>query len=297
MRARPLHRHLVLGGVVFRVTSDFPVGALHRDPLYQAFEGPPPGPRGEPGVEVRLRGRAPEAPAADAVACRTPSWQFAREGDTRVLARDPGGSRAAWVARFRLPLRTVDVDCLPPDPASPSPFWSPFRYPLDQLLLLYALAGAGGLLVHAAGAVLDGRGAAFPGRSGAGKTTLCRLLADTPGVAMLSDDRVILRRRGDRWCMHGTPWAGEAGIASPGPVALGGLAFLVKGEAPRAEPLDPVRAAEHLLPVTSVPWFDNDAATAACGVLDRLAREVPACRLHGRADATTPAYLLARWPA
>ncbi|HAM50351.1 MAG TPA: hypothetical protein DCP92_06510 [Nitrospiraceae bacterium] len=51
---------------------------------------------------------------------------------------------------------------------------NPFVYPLDLLILMYALAWREGIIAHAAGVVMRGRGYVFPGRSGTGKSTLVR---------------------------------------------------------------------------------------------------------------------------
>jgi hypothetical protein len=104
---------------------------------------------------------------------------------------------------------------------------SPFHYPQDQILLSLALAGRGAI-VHAAGAVIGGRGMLFAGPSGAGKTTLSRLLA-AAGHEILSDDRVVVLRGRDGFTLHGTPWPGEGGFAAPGGVPLGASVFLLKG--------------------------------------------------------------------
>ncbi len=80
--------------------------------------------------------------------------------------------------------------------------------PLDQLLFLAPLAHTNGLLLHASGAVIDGKAFVFAGHSGDGKTTLSRLLA-AEGLELLSDERIALRREGESFRAYGTPWPGE----------------------------------------------------------------------------------------
>jgi hypothetical protein len=92
----------------------------------------------------------------------------------------------------------------------------PMEYPLDEVLMIHHLASGKGLEVHALGLVDEaGRGHLFLGHSGAGKSTSARLWQKQKGVRILSDDRIILRRSGGQVWMHGTPWHGDAGIASP----------------------------------------------------------------------------------
>jgi hypothetical protein len=63
-----------------------------------------------------------------------------------------------------------------------------------RILTAYALLPRGGVLLHSAAVVVDGKVHVFIGRSGAGKTTLSRL-ALAGGVAVLSDDANCSRRR------------------------------------------------------------------------------------------------------
>lgn len=81
-------------------------------------------------------------------------------------------------------------------------------HPLDQLVWIPPLAQAGGVFLHACGAVLHGTAFVFAGHSGDGKTTLAGLLEDE-GLPILSDERIALRREGGGYWVYGTPWPGE----------------------------------------------------------------------------------------
>ncbi len=92
----------------------------------------------------------------------------------------------------------------------------PLEYPLDELVMTNWLALGRGIEVHAC-AVRDANGAGylFAGHSGAGKSTIASLWHREPGVTVLSDDRVILRKRGGDIWMHGTPWHGDEPLGFP----------------------------------------------------------------------------------
>jgi HprK-related kinase B len=62
----------------------------------------------------------------------------------------------------------------------------------------------GGMLYHAAGAIVDGRGLAMAGFSGMGKSTLALHLMSR-GATFVSNDRLIVERRDDRLAMYGVP--------------------------------------------------------------------------------------------
>jgi hypothetical protein len=147
-----------------------------------------------------------------------------------------------------------------------------------QIALRVALAarlpGAGGLPLHAAGAVVNGRGVAFFGPSGAGKSTLSAL---SPWP-VLSDELVAITGSPFRLCATGF-W-GELGErkAPSNPAPLAALVELAKSQATELVPLTRGSAFRRLLGVVLVP-----AQTAAwCDVLTllgRLVAEVPVYRL------------------
>lgn len=62
-----------------------------------------------------------------------------------------------------------------------------------------------GFVLHSAGLVREGRACLFFGPSGAGKSTVASL---SPGLPLLSDDLVLLLKRGERFFAATTPFAG-----------------------------------------------------------------------------------------
>jgi hypothetical protein len=108
----------------------------------------------------------------------------------------------------------------------------PLEYPADELLITNYLARHGlGVEVHGCG-LIDGEtgGHLFLGHSGAGKSTTTRLWQSLRNAEILSDDRIILRlHNGELW-MHGTPWHGEAALASPNKAKLSRIFILQHGE-------------------------------------------------------------------
>ncbi len=102
----------------------------------------------------------------------------------------------------------------------------PLEYPIDELVMMHRLSRGEGVEVHALGLVdRDGSGYLFLGHSGAGKSTTARLWQAEPGVRLLSDDRIILRKQNSTFWMYGTPWHGDAGVASPARAPLSAIFF------------------------------------------------------------------------
>jgi hypothetical protein len=80
----------------------------------------------------------------------------------------------------------------------------PLEYPLDGLILYYLTIMNGDIMIHASGVNHAGKGYLFSGVSGRGKTTIAKLW-DNAGGKVIHDDRLIIRRTGDKYVMHNTP--------------------------------------------------------------------------------------------
>jgi hypothetical protein len=152
----------------------------------------------------------------------------------------------------------------------------PLEYPLDELLMIHRLSHAEGVEVHAVGISDEqGRGHLFLGHSGAGKSTTARLWLNRPGVRILSDDRIILRAREGRIWMYGTPWHGDAGIASPDSTPLSNIYLLEKGKRNEQSPLLPGRAAAELYARSFVTHHSEAGIRSTLDFLARVASQVP----------------------
>jgi hypothetical protein len=134
----------------------------------------------------------------------------------------------------------------------------PFEIVFAEVLTINLLARGRGVMLHAC-SVGDGEtGRLFSGVSGAGKSTMARLWSPMAGVEILSDDRVILRKRDDRFLTYGTPWHGDARAASPRAVPLEQIFILEHADQNRARRLEPAQAATQLL-VRSFPTYWSPA--------------------------------------
>ncbi len=214
---------------------------------------------------------------------REPSF---RSGGVWSLFEDPAGCRFSFSTPFLgcQPYKEAWFDptftrgqvllngrCF--DPARPV---YPLEYPLDELLMIHRLARGAGVEVHAAGIVDPrGRGHLFLGHSGAGKSTTARLWMSREGVRILSDDRIILRRRGDDIWMYGTPWHGDAGIASPEAAPLSEIFLLEHAAANEKLRVPPGRAAAELFARSFVPHYSAEALRFALQFLEQVARRIP----------------------
>jgi hypothetical protein len=151
----------------------------------------------------------------------------------------------------------------------------PLDYPLDELLLVNLLAQGRGLEIHACG-VIDscGNGHLFVGQSGSGKTTMARLWQNEPGIRVLSDDRIILRKAGTSLWMYGTPWHGEADLASPDRAQLIGVYFLSKGIKNDLISLRRSDAATRLFACSFPPFYSPQGIEFTLSFLEEIVQAV-----------------------
>lgn len=144
----------------------------------------------------------------------------------------------------------------------------------------------GGLLLHAAGLLVDGQVHLFTGVSGSGKSTVTAL---SPHALALSDDLVLLRPGETGWIAHGTPFwnpetAARAGQTASGPAA--GIYKLVQAADVRVEALSPAAAAAELAANCPVVNGRPELLPELLARCRSLVGAVPVRRLHFRKDAS-----------
>ena len=79
-------------------------------------------------------------------------------------------------------------------------------------MLLFAMSTAAldTLEIHSSVTMCDGKGYAFLGKSGTGKSTHSRLWKEfIPGSELLNDDNPIIRIIDDKAYIYGSPWSGK----------------------------------------------------------------------------------------
>src|ERR1051325_3321826 len=150
------------------------------------------------------------------------------------------------------------------------------QYPLDEVIVANLLGRGRGVELHGCGVIDErGRGRLFVGQSEAGKTTTARLWLARGGAEVVSDDRVIVREVDGQWRMFGTPWHGEAELASPRSAPLDAAFLLHQASPTRAIGITRAEAAARLLGCASPPFFDAGAIAFTLECLDRLVESVP----------------------
>lgn len=210
------------------------------------------------------------------------TWRLHEEPDGRLGFRffsSNTGSSPYLVMRLASDARTGTLTLHEPFYPPDAPL-DPLQFPVDEVLMVQLLGHGLGVELHACGVVAaDGKGYLFAGQSGDGKTTTARLWDGRPGVRLLSDDRIVVRREGDGFVMYGTPWHGEADLAESLKAPLDAIFFLERGLENRIVPLSTSAAAAELVARSFVPFHDAKSVEQTLGFLGDLAAGVPCARL------------------
>jgi len=273
------HLTIKVAEVVFAFYSDRPTGSVGWKRSYRSFECDE-----HPDVRIFTHfDSLPELSLEDKhlVFDSQSLWRLFRHGGKTVFvlksaAYDPSPDR---VAVFAADFRHGDVYCrnslhsAPPDGLLPDPF----RYPLNEVLMVCLLAQSRGLMVHACGVDDGGRGYLFAGNSTHGKTTTARLWRNRATV--LNDDRIVLRRREGRFWMYGTPWHGDYTGVAPHGVPLEKLFFLRHAGENCTRQVAGTEAASMLLSRCFPPLWDAAGMRFTVDFCAQLAESVPCYEL------------------
>lgn len=197
-----------------------------------------------------------------------------------VVVRRNGGPNRFIVERYDF-VGTLDLKKRSGQVA----FAEPDEFSIDSFFRIaysLALADAGGLLIHTASLIREGKGYLFCGPSGSGKSTVARLSTD---ATVLSDELSIVRIDEGRARCYGTPFWGELDRGGEDRSApLVGIYYLHKGSRHAVEPLKPRQSLERLLP--NVMFFAKEPELMA-QILDTsagLVEAVPCFDLSFRPD-------------
>ena len=135
------------------------------------------------------------------------------------------------------------------------------------------------MLLHCAVLEYDGKGYAFLGRSGTGKSTHTKLwkkYLTTP--KMINGDKPILEYVEDGFIAYGTPWRGKEAWGIRASAPLCGLCFLEQAKENSIRKLSPSEVSSRLFGQILLPESEDNV--------------ISTLELADKLIATTPAYLL-----
>ncbi len=168
----------------------------------------------------------------------------------------------------------------------------PFSGPTLELLMINYLAQGRGVIIHACGIEIDGRGILFMGQSGAGKSTMANLCNSEDGIEILSDDRIIVRKTADEFWMYGTPWHGESQFVSARGVKIKKVYFLRHAAKNEIHSLNGVVSVQQLLQCSFPPLWDSEGIEFTLDLFSELSARVPCFQLDFKPDRSTIDFVL-----
>lgn len=132
------------------------------------------------------------------------------------------------------------------------------------------------ILLHSCVVSYDGKGYAFLGKSGTGKSTHSRLwLKYLPESFIVNGDKPILSLEGDVIYAHGTPWMGKEGLGCNAKVPLAGLCFLRQAKQNKLKKLSTSEAVHLLFGQILLPQEEQNAVKTL-ELADQILQNVPA---------------------
>jgi hypothetical protein len=187
------------------------------------------------------------------------------------------------ILKFSLTSRDWDL-WLPEEAGSADPL----EYPLDGLILYYLTVMNGDIMIHASGVGRAGRGYIFSGVSGKGKTTMAKLW-DHSGGKVIHDDRLIIRRTGNKYMMFNTPvYLND----SPSSSALTRIFLIEHGKENIMIPVTGAAAVSLMLANCIQHNWNPEIIARLMGSVSIMCSEVPVARLMFRPDRSIVDYIL-----
>ena len=134
----------------------------------------------------------------------------------------------------------------------------------------------GRMLLHACVLSYDGKGYAFLGKSGTGKSTHSRLwLKYLQGAYIVNGDKPLLAFENGTVYAYGTPWMGKEGLGCKDKVALSALCFLRQAKVNKLTSMAVKDAVQVLFGQLLVPKT-AEAALKTLEFADEIIKHVPA---------------------
>ncbi len=284
-------RDYAIAGLRVRVEADLPFAETTFLPKFELFRDRGPG---APDIVIRHHFSLPDLDGEDLgrEIYRQPPWAVYRKGASWIYlgvypeAADARVHRVIVASENHSRVRVYNPT---PELFTAGGLDSLMLLASDQILLARVLPELGGAFIHAAGLNVGGRGLLFAGPSEAGKSTITRMLAAPrsaasgvrPGAEILCDDRMIIRKDGGGFLIHGTWSHGEIPVVSAGSAPLRGLCFLNQSPENRLERIeDPAKVLRLLLPRLVRPLVAGDWWDKVLALAGEIAGRVPSYTLY-----------------
>ncbi len=221
-------RYYRVGGLTLRIQAAAPILDETFHAKLKQFEVARPS---RDVIRIRHHFGLPRVRKADLgkVVYRKPPWTIYEKANTWTYVssiRSRGVRRTNQISIFSRDYTCGDVYHRSKDIFDRRSIPSLALLPTDQIILSQLLAYRKGCILHASGIALGGKGFLFVGHSGAGKSTVMKMLKGRGTI--LCDDRMILRRRSKGFVIYGNWSHGELPDIAARAAPLRAICFLRK---------------------------------------------------------------------
>lgn len=271
-------RHYSMAGLDIQVDSDLPIKDSTFNKRFKEFESRD---NGKNDISIRHHFFLPELNGKDLgekIYHKKP-WAIYKKMNSWIYIKELPFDRIEQAAVFNNSHTRVSIYNATDTKFLKGDLNSLTLMPSDQIMLARALADLKGCYMHASGVKIKGRGFIFAGHSGAGKSTVVKMLKGKAEI--LCDDRIILRKDKRGFKIHGTWSHGEIEAVSNSGVPLAAVVFLKKSNKNMFERMEDKKRINALLlsflikPLTTTDWWDK-----ILSLVDEISCSAPCYLLH-----------------
>jgi len=275
-------RFFKLGGITIRLDSDLPINDNTFDPKFKQFEVDD---KGEENASLRHYFQLPyiNIPDLGLEIFRKPPWIIYKKASGWIYmspAKPPGNTNHYQIATFSKDYTKAVIynGHNGQKIFQKGQLTTLSLFPSDPFWFAQVLSGKNGFFLHSSGVVFQGQGLLFVGHSGAGKSTMIKMIKDK--VKILCDDRIIVRKNADGFKIYGTWSHGEIADVSPDDAPLKAIFFLEKASENRLSKTDKRETLKKLLaclikPFQTAEWWEKELL-----LIEEIIKKVPCYTLH-----------------
>jgi len=272
-------RYYQLGGITIQVTTDFPITEKTFSPKFIPFQVKEPG---EDILSIRLVDEIPELNElrlGREIYHRVP-WIISQQRDSWIYRGIMDGidNDKPYVVAIANKDHSNIIICRRARYYTDFALEALTTFQSDLILFSRYLAEKQGLVMHSSGMILNKTGLLFVGHSGAGKSTMLKLLRGEGEI--LCDDRIIVRKSPEGFRIHGTWSHGELPDISPNSAPLKAIIFLEQADTTELLPMRDKKemvgqiTAHVIKPLITSEWWEK-----IFDLTEQIIKTVPIYRL------------------
>ncbi|MDP2941263.1 MAG: radical SAM protein [Candidatus Omnitrophota bacterium] len=274
-------RYYQVAGITLQVDSDVPLAQETFHKKFALFEASTPGKdivrirhhRGIPRIRREKLGKIAQRSLTYEIFRNDALWTYIR------FDKEKRYRRIYYLAVSDQGHRMIDIYHRKKRSAGRNGFASVTFPGSDRILLVYLLAERSGCILHASGVNFKGKGFIFLGSSGAGKSTIAKMLADKAEV--LCDESIIVRKEKSGFVIYGNWCHGTFKKVSAGSAPLEKIFVLEKALENRIEVLyNKKEIVSVLLRTVNRGLMTGGWWKQTLDIIEEISREVPFYRLR-----------------